>query len=482
MSEILKLHSLLMSGEITSEELTNKYLDAVEKENPSVNAFVNVTREKALLGARKADERIRKGENAGVLTGIPMSLKDNICTKGSETTCASKILSGYKPIYDATVWKKLESEGAVLLGKTNMDEFAMGSTCENSRFGETKNPIDTNYCAGGSSGGSAAAVSAGLSVYSLGSDTGGSVRCPASFCSAVGLKPTYGALSRYGLVAYASSLDQIGIIAQNVTDVSIVFDAVKGRDIKDSTTASIEINNTYSTLRNSIKGKKIAVVEEMLSVCDRVVLKVVKEAIKVFESLGAEIVYTKMPELKYTLPAYYIIACAEASSNLSRYDAVRFGMRVENFEDVNDMIGKVRAEGFSDEVKRRILLGTYVLSKGFGEKYYKKAVSLRHRVIRAFDELFNTCDAVLSAVSPTPPPRLFESKGVASYDSDILTTPANIASLPAVSIPASLSDEGLPIGIQLMGKKFREDEILSIAYNFEAAAGVKNPCDMGVKL
>lgn len=463
---------MLASKQISCKELTEKYLSAIESDNGELNAYVNVTADTALKQAQKVDDKIAKGEDIGLLEGVPMTVKDNLSTKGIETTCCSKILTGYKPIYNATVWDKLESEGAVLLGKTNMDEFAMGSSCETSYFGGATNPFNTKHCAGGSSGGVASAVGANIAAYGLGSDTGGSIRQPASFCGIVGLKPTYGAVSRYGLIAYASSLDQIGPVTKTVEDAAIVYDAISDYDPKDSTSQGRKGELTVNSVNNDIKGMKIGIAREYLEGIRDDVKEAILNAVKVYESLGAEIVYFDMPALKFALPVYYIIACAEASSNLGRYDGIRYGFKAEHYNGTHDMMCRTRSEGFGEEVKRRILLGTYVLSAGYYDAYYKKAQNLRGTIVKAFDEAFNKCDFVLA---PTVPMTAFEmghavSDPVETYLTDICTVPVNIAGLPAVSIPCGFNAKGMPIGMQLIGNKFSEATILNAANAYEKAA------------
>ncbi|MCR5652450.1 MAG: Asp-tRNA(Asn)/Glu-tRNA(Gln) amidotransferase subunit GatA [Ruminococcus sp.] len=485
MSQIKKIHDMLTSKEISCQELTKKYLDEIEKSNGELNAYVNITADTALAQAEKVDAKIAKGEEIGLLEGVPMTLKDNLSTKGIETTCCSKILTGYKPIYNATVWDKLESEGAVLLGKTNMDEFAMGSSCETSYFGGATNPFNTKHCAGGSSGGVASAVGADIAAYGLGSDTGGSIRQPASFCGIVGLKPTYGAVSRYGLIAYASSLDQIGPITKTVEDASIVYDAISDYDEKDSTCQGRKGELTYGSINNDIKGMKIGIAREYLDGVRDDVKEAVLNAVKVYESLGAEVVYFDMPAIKFALPVYYIIACAEASSNLGRYDGIRYGFKAEHYNGTHDMMCRTRSEGFGDEVKRRILLGTYVLSAGYYDAYYKKAQNLRGTIVKAFDDAFTKCDFILA---PTVPMTAFEmgratSDPVETYLTDICTVPVNIAGLPAVSIPCGFNAKGMPIGMQLIGNKFNEATILNAANAYEKAAGENyKDTKWGVKL
>ncbi len=464
---------LLENKEISCKELTEKFLSEIETVNKDLNAYVKVTPEAALETAAKVDEKLSKGEKLSPLEGIPMTLKDNISTKGIETTCCSKILEGYTPIYNATVWDILSKKNAVLLGKTNMDEFAMGSSSETSCFGGAANPHNINHVAGGSSGGVASAVGGNIAVYGLGSDTGGSIRQPASFCGIVGLKPTYGAVSRFGLIAYASSFDQIGPITTTVEDAAIVYDAVSEYDKMDSTSRGRQGAPTVDSLQNDIKGMKIGVAREYLDGVRDDVRLAVEKACEVYRSLGAEIVFFDLPALKYALPVYYILACAEASSNLGRYDGIRYGYRTSSYKDVNEMICKTRSEAFGGEVKRRILLGTYVLSAGYYDAYYKKAQNLRGSIVNAFKNAFKKCDVILA---PTVPMTAFEkgsaiSDPIETYLTDICTVPVNIAGLPGISIPCGFNDKGMPIGMQLIGDTFCESKILNAAWQYENAAG-----------
>lgn len=473
MSKITYIGKLLREKEISCTELTEKYIKSIEAENKKLNAYVNITAETAMKTAKNVDEKISRGEILLPLEGIPMTLKDNISTKNIETTCCSNILKGYVPIYDATVWDILKNQNAVLLGKANMDEFAMGSSCETSCFGGALNPYSTNHVAGGSSGGAAAAVGGNIAVYGLGSDTGGSVRQPASFCGLVGLKPTYGTVSRYGLIAYASSLDQIGPITTSVEDAAIVYDAISLYDKNDATSQGSKTKTTH-TLKNSIKGMKIGIAKEYFEGIRDDVRESVESAVKVYESLGAEVVSISIPQLKHALPVYYILACAEASSNLGRYDGIRYGYRTPSYNDINDMICKTRSEGFGKEVKRRIMLGTYVLSAGYYDAYYKKAQQLRGALVNAFKDAFKKCDVI---VSPTVPMTAFElnftqKDPIETYMTDILTVPVNIAGLPAVSVPCGFDNKGLPIGMQIIGNSFDDAKILNAAYQYEQA--VKN--------
>lgn len=473
MKEIIApLSKMLSSGEISSVELTEKYISAIEQENKKYNAYVSLTFDKARQQAQTADKMIAEG-NATLLTGIPMTLKDNICSDGDLTTCCSKILKGFRPYYDSTVWSKLKAQGAVMLGKTNMDEFAMGSTSETSCYGAPLNPRNVNHVTGGSSGGVAAAVAGNIAAYGLGSDTGGSVRQPASFCGIVGLKPTYGAVSRYGLIAYGSSLDQIGVLANSVKDTAVVFDAISGVDANDQTSVDFNFGNIADTLgQTDVKGLKIGIAKEYFDGINEEMKTAILDAVKLFEANGAEIIDISLPVLKQALPVYYIIACAEASSNLGRYDGIRYGYRAESFNDVEEMILKTRTEGFGDEVKRRIMLGTYVLSSGYYDAYYKKACLLRENLISDFEEIFDKCDILIAPTAPnTAFPLNFKGASpVDMYLSDIATVPINITGVPAISVPVKNDSNGLPIGMQIIGKKFSEGAILNAAYFYEKTA------------
>ena len=481
-SKIKQLHDMLVNREISCVELTKKYIDAIKSTHKDLNAYVLTTEEQALAQAKIVDEKIANGEEIGLLEGIPMTLKDNISTNGIETTCCSKILEGYKPIYDAYVWNALKSEGAVLLGKTNMDEFAMGSASETSCFGAPSNPHNFDHVAGGSSGGVASAVAGNIAAYGLGSDTGGSIRQPASFCGVVGLKPTYGAVSRYGLIAYASSLDQIGPITTSVEDAAIVFDAISGKDYYDST-CSGKSETTLDKLDNDIKGVKIGIPKEYFEGLEGDVKVAIDEAIEKYKELGAEIVEFDLPILEYALPVYYILACAEASSNLGRYDSIRYGYRTENYNGIHDMMCKTRSEGFGKEVQRRILLGTYVLSSGYYDAYYKKAQNLRGTIVEAFKDAFQKCDVILApTVAQTAFKKGFTTEdAVATYLTDLCTVPVNIAGLPGVSIPCGTDKNGLPIGMQINGDSFCESKILNVAYKFEQATDHFKKAEMGVE-
>jgi len=486
LGKIEYLQNLLETKQISCIELTKKYLESIETVNEKLNAYVTITDTIALETARKVDEKIASGQHLMPLEGIPMTLKDNISTTDVETTCCSKILKGYVPVYDATVWQILKSQNAVLLGKANMDEFAMGSSCETSFIGGALNPHNPDYVAGGSSGGVASAVGSNIAVYGLGSDTGGSVRQPASFCGLVGLKPTYGAVSRYGLIAYASSFDQIGPISNNVEDTAIVYDAISLYDSKDATSQGNKGFPSKNELTKNIKGTKIGIAKEYFEGVRDDVRESIEKAIKVYEELGAEIIYFDLPQIKYAVPVYYILACAEASSNLGRYDGIRYGYKTSNYNDLNEMICKTRSEGFGKEVQRRIMLGTYVLSSGYYDAYYKKAQKLRGTIVRAFKDAFNICDVILT---PTVPRTAFElnftSKDpIETYLTDICTVPVNIAGLPAISVPCGFDNKGLPIGMQLIGNRFDDAKILNVAYQYEkqTKGATHKKIEIGVRL
>jgi len=468
-----ELHNLLVRGEVTARELAEAFLDKIDRVEDSIRAFVTVTREHALDQAGRIDSLIRSGEKLGVLAGVPMALKDNLCTAGIKTTCSSKILQNFEPPYDATVVERLDRAGAVMLGKLNMDEFAMGSSTENSRFFTTRNPWDLERVPGGSSGGSAAAVAAGEAVYTLGSDTGGSIRQPAAFCGVVGLKPTYGRVSRYGLVAFASSLDQIGPITKDVRDCALVLKAIAGHDPFDSTSADIDVPDYESLLTDDIKGIRVGVPKEYFgSGISSGVKERVREAIGVLESLGAICEETSLPHTEYALPTYYLVAPAEASSNLARYDGVRYGYRDKEAEDLISMYKATRSEGFGAEVKRRIMLGTYALSSGYYDAYYLKALKVRTLIKRDFDRAFEKFDVLVTPTTPTTAFKIGEkaSDPLAMYMSDLLTVPANMAGVPAISLPCGLS-EGLPVGLQVIAKPFAEDVLLRVAYAYECHRG-----------
>jgi aspartyl-tRNA(Asn)/glutamyl-tRNA(Gln) amidotransferase subunit A len=445
----------------SSEEIVFEYLERIKKS--TLNAFITVAKESALLQARDIDSQGHEGS----LAGIPIAIKDNISTKGIQTTCASKILTGYVPPYDAHVIERLKAEGAIIIGKTNMDEFAMGSSTETSFYGPTLNPWDTDRVPGGSSGGSAAAVAGDEAPLALGSDTGGSVRCPASFCGVVGLKPTYGVISRYGLISYANSLEQIGPFGTCVRDVAALFDVIAGHDPRDST--SVKGGANYSSaLKNDVKGMKIGIPREYFGDgTDKNVERSVKDAINTLEGLGATTIDVNMPNTKYALSAYYIIAMSEASSNLARFDGMQYGLRDED-SDWHTTFSQVRAAGFGDEVKRRILLGTYALSAGYHDKYYLKALKIRTLIKQDFDKAFVDVDVLIAPTMPYPAFKIGEKidDPISLFLSDVDTVPVNLAGVPSISVPCGFSD-GLPIGMQLIGKHFDEAAILRTAFAFE---------------
>jgi aspartyl-tRNA(Asn)/glutamyl-tRNA(Gln) amidotransferase subunit A len=445
----------------SSEEIVAEYLEKIEKSK--LNAFITVSKESALLRAREIDSE----SHDGPLAGIPIAIKDNISTKGIQTTCASKILTGYVPPYDAHVIEKLKAAGAIIIGKTNMDEFAMGSSTETSFYGPTLNPWDTDRVPGGSSGGSAAAVAGGEAPLALGSDTGGSVRCPASFCGVVGLKPTYGVISRYGLISYANSLEQIGPFGTCVRDVAALFDVIAGHDPRDSTSVNREANYSLA-LKNDVKGMKISIPQEYFGEgTDKDVERSVMDAINTLEGLGATTIDVKMPNTKYALSAYYVIAMSEASSNLARFDGMRYGLRVED-SDWHTTFSQVRAAGFGDEVKRRILLGTYALSAGYHDKYYLKALKIRTLIKQDFEKAFVDVDVLIAPTMPYPAFKIGEKidDPISLYLSDVDTVPVNLAGVPSISVPCGFSN-GLPIGMQVIGKHFDEAAILRTAFAFE---------------
>ena len=472
MSTIHEYAELLKQKKLSSVELTKQYLARIEKADAQIGSYITVCPDEALAAAGKADERIAKGE-ATLLTGIPVGIKDNICTEGITTTCASKMLYNFVPPYDATVTKRLKNEGAVILGKLNMDEFAMGSSTESSYFKKTKNPYDLTRVPGGSSGGSAASVSADLAPYALGSDTGGSIRQPAAFCGNVGLKPTYGLVSRFGLIAFASSLDQIGSFTKDVTDCAIVLNAIAGYDKMDSTSVDADKTDYTKALGLPLKGMKIGVPKQYLeSGIQAEIREAVENAIKVYEMLGAECEECSLPLSKYALPAYYLISSAEASSNLSRFDGIKYGYRAEEYHGLTDLYEITRSEGFGEEVKRRIMLGTYALSSGYYDAYYKKAQQVRGLIKRDFAACFEKYDVLLTPTTPTTAYKFGEkSDPVAMYMGDICTVAVNIAGLPAISIPAGLDKKGMPIGIQLIANSFDERKLLTAAFAYERETG-----------
>ncbi|MDT5156136.1 MAG: aspartyl-tRNA(Asn)/glutamyl-tRNA(Gln) amidotransferase subunit [Acidobacteriota bacterium] len=478
------ISSQLSGGDSNARGIVHRSLAAAERLNDTLNAFLQIDRAGAMCRAEELDKETCDGnaqtdasraEDAAVrspLRGIPLAVKDNICVRGMQATCGSRILAGYHPPYDATVIERLQAAGAVIIGKTNCDEFAMGSSNENSAYGPVRNPWDTERVPGGSSGGSAAAVAARIVPAALGSETGGSVRQPAALCGIVGVKPTYGRVSRYGLVAFGSSLDQVSVFGLTVKDAALVLQTIAGRDEHDATTADVSVPDYAAELAGDVKGARIGVPRALLGEgVDADVRARVEEAIGAYRELGAEIVDVELPHAKYSIAVYYIIATAEASSNLARYDGVRYGFRAEDPKDLRDMYRRTREEGFGVEVKRRIMLGTYVLSSGYYDAYYLKAQRVRTLIQRDFLEAFDRCDAVLTPTTPTPAFRLGEKTDdpLAMYLSDIYTCMANLAGIPGISVPCGLSSAGLPVGFQLMGRHWGESTILSLAHAYEQA-------------
>ncbi|NQU83802.1 MAG: Asp-tRNA(Asn)/Glu-tRNA(Gln) amidotransferase subunit GatA [Parcubacteria group bacterium] len=467
---IKEAHEGLKKKKFSSEELTRACLDQIKSLDKKINAFITLAEDLALKQAKKVDKKIKSGGKLGPLEGIPMALKDNMLLEDVKATGGSKILETYIATYDGTVVKKLKEAGAVILGKANMDEFAMGSSTESSYFGPTKNPIDTKKVPGGSSGGSTAAVAADMCIYALGSDTGGSIRQPASLCGVVGLKPTYGAVSRYGLMSMASSLDQIGPITKTAEDAQIVFDAIKGQDKKDSTTVNLEDKKIEA--KKSLKGLKIGVPKEyFIKGMDKEVEKRVKEAIKKLEKLGAKTVEISLPHTDYGLAVYYIIMPSEVSSNLAKYDGIRYGFTtVDKAKSLMDVYFETRQQGFGDETRRRIMLGTYALSSGYYDAYYRKAQQVRTLIKNDFDKAFTKVDCIITPTSPSVAWDIGEKfdDPLTMYLSDIYTVSANVAGIPGVSIPCGEA-HGLPVGLQILGKHFDEETILNVAKKYEEA-------------
>ena len=456
--------------ELKVVDVVKAFYEKIKVDDEKIKGYITLCEEDAIKNAEAIQAKFDAGEEMGPLAGVPIAIKDNMCTRGLKTTCASKMLEDFIPPYDATVIKSLKEAGAIILGKVNMDEFAMGGSTENSAFFKTHNPVNLDKVPGGSSGGSAAVVAGNLAPISLGSDTGGSIRQPASFCGIVGLKPTYGLVSRYGLVAFASSLDQIGPMTKDVTDTAILLNTLAGHDEMDSTSAKLEKKDYTKALVNDVKGLKIGIPKEYFEegVNQEIKDKVMAAAEK-FKELGATVEECSLPTTEYALPAYYIIACAEASSNLGRFDGIRYGYRTKNYETMQDIFRNSRSEGFGEEVKRRIILGTYVLSSGYYDAYYKKAQKVRTLVKQGFDKAFEKYDLLLA---PTAPMTAFDidskiSNPLEMYMADILTVPINIAGVPAISIPCGKDKDGLPIGMQLIGKHFDEETILRAAYTYE---------------
>ena len=459
----LELAQKLHSGEVTQQEAVDAARSRIRTAQPLNNAFLTLT-----------DPAPAADLSASPLAGVPMAYKDNICTRGVATTCASKILEGFVPCYDATVVERLTAAGAVSMGKLNMDEFAMGSTSETSHYGPVKNPWDLTRAAGGSSGGAAAAVAAGEVWYAIGSDTGGSIRQPAAYCGVTGMKPTYGTVSRYGLIAYASSLDQMGPIAKSAADCAAVLDVIQGRDPRDGTSLDVPAGGLLSSLTGDLKGKKIGLPADCFGQgLDSEVRAAVLAAAEVLKARGAQMEEFALPVMEYVVPTYYIIACAEASSNLSRFDGVKYGWRAEDYEDLTDLYCKTRTQGFGSEVKRRVLLGTFVLSSGYYDAYYKKALQVKALIKKAFDQAFAQYDLLLTPVAPTTAPKLGESltDPLKMYLSDIYTVSVNLAGLPALSMPCGFDGKGMPIGAQLIGPPLGDGVVLNAAHAFQLDTG-----------
>lgn len=474
----VELGEKIREGQIGVEEAVKASLDQCRSMEETIHAYVTLDEEKALARAREVQSKIREGRVKGPLAGVPMAVKDNLCTEGMRTTCSSKILGQYMPTYTAQAVENLQEAGAVILGKTNMDEFAMGSTTETSAFGVTKNPWDPERVPGGSSGGSCAAVAANECFYALGSDTGGSIRQPSSFCGVTGLKPTYGTVSRYGLIAYGSSLDQIGPIAKDVTDCAAILEVLASYDPKDSTSVKREDCDFTSALTEDVKGMRIGIPSDYLGEgLDPDVKDAVLGAAKVLEEKGAHVETFDLSLVDYAIPAYYVIASAEASSNLSRFDGVKYGYRAGEYEGLHQMYKKTRSEGFGAEVKRRIMLGSFVLSSGYYDAYYLKALRTKALIKQAFDRAFKTYDVILGPAAPTTAPRLGESlkDPLKMYLGDIYTIAVNLAGLPGICLPCGRDAKGLPIGLQLIGDCFQEKKILRAAYSYERTRTYEKP-------
>lgn len=466
----VELAAKIKAKEVTAVEAMQAVLDRIDQMEETYHCYVTIEREKALARAKEVQTKIEAGELTGPLAGVPVAVKDNMCTQGMLTTCSSKILQNFVPNFSAQAVCNLEKAGAVLIGKTNMDEFAMGSTTETSAYGPTKNPVNPEHVPGGSSGGSAAAVALGECVMALGSDTGGSIRQPASYCGVVGLKPTYGTVSRYGLIAYGSSLDQIGPLCRNVTDAATLLEAIASHDPKDSTSLVREDTDFTKALQRDVKGLKIGIPRDYLGEgLDAEVKEAVLSAAAALEKAGAIIEEFDLGMVEYAIPAYYTIATAEASSNLERFDGIKYGYRTKEFEGLHNMYKKTRSEGFGAEVKRRIMLGSFVLSSGYYDAYYLKALRTKALIKKAFDTAFARYDVILGPVAPTTAPRLGESLSdpLKMYLSDIYTISVNLAGLAGISVPCGKDSKGLPIGLQLIGDCFQEKKILRAAYTFE---------------
>lgn len=468
---VYELAKALRKKEFSSVELTQAYLDQIDANDKTIGAYITVTAEQALQSAKAFDDGRCDARDVSPLAGIPCGIKDNMCTKGIKTTCASKMLGDYIPPYSAYVVERLKQSGAVILGKTNMDEFAMGSTTENSAFKTCHNPVDTTRVPGGSSGGSAAAVAAREAAYTLGSDTGGSIRQPASFCGVVGMKPTYGSVSRYGLIAFASSLDQIGPITTTVLDNALVLNAIVGHDKRDATSVRRSYEDFTADIKKGVKGMKIGIPAQFFGEgIAEDVKKAVLDATEVYRSMGAKLISVSMPSIDYALSAYYVISSAEASSNLARFDGIRYGYRCEEYSSIDELYRKSRSEGFGSEVKKRIMLGTFALSSGYYDAYYKKALQVRSLVRKDFDDAFEKCDFIISPVAPTVAYKIGEKVGdsLQMYMGDAYSVPINIAGIPALSLPCGTGEGGMPVGMQLIGPAFGEGMLYRAGYAFES--------------
>lgn len=474
----VELGKKIKAKEISVLDAVKASIEQIEKLEPSVNSFVTIDKEGAFAQAEEVQKLIDDGTLTGPLAGVPVAIKDNMCTKGMLTTCSSKILGNFKPAFTAEAVENLKEAGAIIIGKTNMDEFAMGSTTETSYFGETKNPWNLEHVPGGSSGGSCAAVAAEECPYALGSDTGGSIRQPSSFCGVVGIKPTYGTVSRYGLIAYGSSLDQIGPIAKDVTDCATILEVIASHDPKDSTSIARESYDFTSALREDVQGMRIGIPKGYFGEgLDKEVKENILNAVKVLEEKGAVVEEFDLNLVQYAIPAYYVIASAEASSNLSRFDGVKYGYRAEEYEGLHNMYKKTRSEGFGPEVKRRIMLGSFVLSSGYYDAYYLKALRTKALIKQEFDKAFERFDVIVAPAAPTTAPELGKSLSdpMKMYLSDIYTISVNLAGLPGISIPVGRDSKGLPVGMQLIGNCFEEEKIIRAAYTFEQTRAYERP-------
>lgn len=484
MSNILHYSNLLQSKKISSLELTNLYLDGIKKVNDKLNSYVKVYEDLAIEQAKRADEKLASTSHLPLIHGIPMALKDNLAVEGLNTTCCSKMLENFKSTFTATAVNKLFASGAIMLGKTNLDEFAMGSYCNTGIYGPSRNPYDLFKSPGGSSGGNASAVAGGIAPYTLGTDTGGSTRQPASYCGIVALKPTYGTISRYGLLTLASSFDQIAPMTSSVQDCAIVYDSISGYDSNDMMTFKREYKPTFNSLTGDIKGLKIGISKDFFETSSKETNEAVMKAADFYVKKGAELVDVKLPHIKYSLPIYYILGCAEISSNFGRFDGIRYGYKTEmSYKDIDEMIAKTRTEALGKDIKRRIMLGIYFLSKQNYKEYFLKASMMRNELIADFTEAFQTCDLILSPTSPTSalPLDFTPETIVEKYYADSCVAPANLCGLPALALPSGIDTNGLPLGMQLMGPSFSEATLLNVGYAFEREADFKLVPKTGVR-